>query len=224
MSLEVVKTQSSRSLQLNEQFKMAAQKVCVMLAAEGIYRKPYIEGLPYFSVLADDQKAEIVRSLTFFAELCQEQVSEGYKLKDNLSFTWRAFKKLGLIPRADIFNHLTDDDIVEIYSSENRQLYRNFKFFEFCSYTFEELHSLEWWSLFERESAKTMEIFDAVSKVISGEVTGTYFPPIEPHLLKEIRSADCLSMTYEVKLVSPLVKNKQVDAFIIFERATLAPN
>lgn len=219
-----VNFQENISLRLLEEFKIVAQKVCTMLASEGVHRRPYVEGLPHFQSLSLEKKQEIVKTLVFFKELCEEQIAEGYKLKDNFTFVWRAFRKLGYVPRADVFNFMSDDDLVEIYSKDNKQLYCNFKFFECCSYTLEELYSLEWWNLYERDPAMTSKIFNAASKVISGDVTESYVPQVEPHLLKEIRSEEKRVFMQQIKLMSPLKRDKRVDAILVIESATLVEN
>ncbi|WP_374073873.1 hypothetical protein [Bdellovibrio bacteriovorus] len=227
MSIEVLKIQDSEnslSKQLENSFKALSQRVCMMLATEGVHRKPYLEGLPHFTILPIEKKQEIVENLTFFKELCEEQISEGYKLKDNSSFTWRAFRKLNYVPRADVFNYMSDEDLVEIYSYDSKQLYRNFKFFECCSYTLEELYSVEWWNLYERDPAMTMKIFDAAAKVISGEIEGSYVPGIEPHTLREIRGENGMTFMQQLKLISPLKKNKRVDAILVIESADVISN
>lgn len=220
MSAEILEGLQNEVRNYEEDFKKLSQKICMMFATEGVYRKPYLDGLPYFSVLDEKEKNSIVEHLRFYCELCEAQISEGFKLRDNLSFTWRAFRKLDLIPRGDIFSHMTDEDLIEIYSCENKQLYRNFKFFEFCSYTLEELHSLEWWTLYERDSEITMKIFDAGSRVAAGEITESYVPDIQPHRLREVKSAECSTFLQQVKLMSPLKRNKKVEAILVVESAT----
>ncbi len=79
---------------LHRDFKLATQRITSLLAAEGVYRKAYHQDLPYFGKVSLDQKRYIVRHLKFYAELCSAQVNEGYRLKDNLTFTWRALSKV----------------------------------------------------------------------------------------------------------------------------------
>lgn len=221
MSIPVSRAQSLLSQQLNEEFKSLAHGVCRMLESDGLHRKPYLDGLPYFQALSLEKKQGIVENLRFYKELCEEQISEGYKLKDNSTFVWRAFRKLGYVPRADVFNSISDEDLVEIYARDNKQLYRNFRFFECCSYTLEELYSVEWWNLYERDSAMTKKIFDAASKVMSGEIEESYVPGIEPHLLIEIRSEERKSFMQQVRLISPLKFNGCVEAILVIESAEL---
>jgi hypothetical protein len=211
-------------LQLNETFKVVAQKISMLLASEGLHRRAYLEGLPFFGRLSIDQKKDIVEQLSFYQDLCSEQIAEGFSLKDSPTFIWRALRSLGLTPPSDLFSTITQEDIIEIYSSENRQLFRNFNFFEYCSYSFEELHSLEWWHLFQRDGEVLRKLYEPVDLLMSGKVRESIVPNVEPHVISEISSEDRLSMQYDIRLVSPLFKNRQPAAYLVVERAQLIKN
>lgn len=204
-----------------EKFKKLSSAICRLLAQEGLNRIAYSEGLPHFSKLSFDMKTKVVHHLQFYHDLCQEQVAEGYTLKDNPSFAWRALKKLGLTPRSDLFSHLTNDMIVEIYSRENVQIFRNFRFFEFCSYTLEELLTIEWWNLFERDPKITNQLFQYASQLLSGEITGNIAPKIGTHIVSEKFSADKNVLNCKVGFAGPLLKNQKPEAFIAFSMAEI---
>lgn len=210
--------------ELNDAFKAVAQKISMLLASEGLHRRAYLEGLPFFGRLSIDQKKDIIQQLSFYQDLCSEQIAEGFTLKDSPTFIWRALRRLGLTPPSDLFSTITQEDIVEIYSSENRQLFRNFNFFEYCSYSFEELHSLEWWHLFQRDGEALRKMFEPISRLMSGEIKESIVPDVEPHLISEISSEDRLSMKYSVRLMSPLLSNRRPAAYLVVERAELIKN
>ncbi|UXR63153.1 hypothetical protein EZJ49_08695 [Bdellovibrio bacteriovorus] len=209
---------------LSEDFKVIATDICRMLATEGKVIVPYLPGLPYFSQLPSEGKKRVVETLRFYQDLCHSQLAEGYRINDSLSFTWRAFRRLGLVPRAELFNHIRNEDIVEIYSEDHIQLFRNFTFFDFCSYTLEELHTNEWWALFERDEEITTKIIEEVRKVFSEEIRETFTPNIPKHVLREIRSADRLCQSMEIRRMSPLYRNKKVAAVIVLEKVEMLQN
>ena len=209
------------SLALDESFKRLSKTICMLLSTEGVHIRAYRDGLPYFSKLTVQQKESVVQHLRFFHDLCLDQVGEGYKLKDSLSFTWRAFRKLGLTPPSDLFHAVTDEHIVEIYSSENVQLFRNFNFFNVCSYSLEELHSLEWWSLYRRDPKITQMMFGAAEMIFTGQIKTCFPPNLGPHVVEELSSTGKLRMEYNVDLAGPLFKNKIPQAVILLERARL---
>ena len=222
--MSLLKISNYSSPQLDSQFKNLAQKLSMLLATEGIRCKPYDDGLPYFSVLDDSKKAEINQHLQFTIDLCKEQMSDGYKLSDNLTFTWRVFRKLGWAPKSDLFNNITDEDVLEIYSLDNRQLYRNLRFYDYCSYSLEALHSLEWWNLWDRDAQVVEKLFETVSKIFSGEIRETVSPGVSQHVIKEKASADKLSISYEVRYISPLAYHGQTEGVIAVQRGQLIHN
>ena len=178
MSLESMQIQTEIADSLNQDFMSLTEDLSRWLAVEGKRCRPYTPGLPFFSQLPVHKRAEIVQAVRFYHELCQEQVNEGYKITDSLVFTWRALNKLGLVPRSDLFSKVTDDDILEVYDGEGRQLYRNFRFFDFCSYTMEELYTREWWELYKRDEDILAKLYEIVGRIFTGEIEGTVVPDL----------------------------------------------
>ncbi|MNJ94622.1 hypothetical protein D3C87_123240 [compost metagenome] len=207
-----------------DDFKALAEKLCRMLESEGVLCKPYREGLPYFTKLTEYQQKEAIRNLGFYVDLCREQMLDGYKLSDNLSFTWRAFRKLNLIPRSDLFQMVSDEDVLEIYSSDSRQLYRNLRFYEHCSYSLEELYSLEWWSLFHRDEHITASLMESAAMVLNGECEGHVYPTVGTHVVRELCSEEKLANIYEPRLLSPLFCNKKVEGIFAAVRLVSVEN
>jgi len=207
---------------INEEFMTIALNISEMLQAEGKTVRPFVPGLPHFSKLSTDRKLHIIQQVRFYQELCQSQLSEGFKINDNFSFTWRAFGRLGLSPSKDFFSYVQGEDIIEIYSKDQIQLFRNFAFFDCCSYTLEELHSYEWWTLFERDEKHTQMILEDAAKTLSGEIRETFTPNIPVHTLREANSAENFLMNIEIRCMAPVYRNKKVDGLIVLERASFA--
>ncbi|MNL45597.1 hypothetical protein D3C87_1682560 [compost metagenome] len=145
-------------------------------------------------------------------------------MKDSPSFTWRALRKLGYTPTSDLFEQITDDHVIEVYSKDSVQVFRNLNFFQFCSYTFEEILSLEWWNLFDRSEAMSQKIFDATVKVFSGECRVNFDPEVPNHFVRETQSADRLTMEFTMQLIGPLFQNKEPRAVICLEKVRLLNN
>lgn len=222
MEFNTLENQNSTCPQRREEFKWLTQKICALFATEGVRCQAYRPGAPHFSNLPQAKQDEVLEYLRFYLELCMGQIAAGDRLSDNLSFTWRALKRLGFVPRSDLFNHLTDEDVIEIYNSDNRQLFRNLRFFDHCSYTLEELCTLEWWTLFERDQKITMKLFEAAEKIFRGEITETIIPTdIEPHIIKETQSLECNSVLYQVRCASPLYINRRPEGLICILKINL---
>lgn len=209
---------------LAEEFKKQSYLLSQMLKNEGMKVEPFLPGLPYFTKLSTQKKQSVLRSLSVYVSICHEQVEEGYKIKDSNALTWRALSKLGLTPPSDLFNHLTNDEIIEIYDLEGHQLYRNFRFYEHCSYTLEELYSVEWWYLFSRDGAITDALMDEAQKVYRDEFSGVYFSHTDKHVVKELVSVDKLTNYYRAKVFSPLYAKKRVEGILVSIEAEIVPS
>lgn len=216
---------SMLSMQLiHEEFKRSALKLSAICSTQNIRVRPFVEGLPHFGKLSSDRQLDIIKNIKFYLELCEEQMSEGQSLRDNLSFTWKALRKLGYSPKSDLFSLIKDDDIIEIYNNESRQLYRNLRYYDFCSYSIEELYSLEWWNLFSRDAEITMKLIEESGKIFNGEVDTHIFSETGEHMVKELASVDRLSNRYRAKLLSPLMLNKKAEAMMVVIEANSVMN
>lgn len=209
---------------LTEEFKIISTDISLKLNAEGIPAQAHLPGLPAFSQASLERKQQALNQVRFYQQLCNEQLSEGYKVRDTLSLTWRALRQLNLVPTSEIFGEIRETDVVEVYSTDHVQLFRNFSFFDFCSYTLEELSVFEWWLLFERDQSVTESIISESQKIFPGDLKETLTPNIPRHVLKEIRSSDRLMMSCEIRRMSPLFKNRQVAGIMVLEEVHLVSN
>lgn len=205
----------------NDRFKILADRLAGILATEGITVRTYEPDLPHFSKLKEEQKQSTNHHLEFYCQLCEDHMSEGKSLQDCTTFVWRALKSLDLTPRSDLFNHFDNSSVIEIYSNENVQLFRNLNFFQYCSYTLEELHAKEWFWLFERDTMITAKLFAYAQKIFLGEINSNFVPEIPPHVVQELKSQEKLKMECNIKIAGPLFRNGQPVALIIGESTRL---
>lgn len=206
---------------LIQNFKEIAAQTSRLLATGGVKVKAYKDQLPYFSALDLAGKREVLTKITFYHDLCAEHVSDGHSLKDTPSFTWRALKKLGLAPTSNLFSEMREDDVIEVYSLENVQLFRNFRYFEFCSYTLEEIYCLEWWNLYQRDDDIMPKFLAFIERIVKGEYPQGVEPGLDSHVVKEAQSEEKLVMDYFLRWVGPLYEDKKIVAFIVLEEARL---
>lgn len=205
---------------LNRQFTEIAEKLAMMLQNEGLKTQASLNGLSYFSQLTTQQKEVAIEKLSFYHDLCHDHVVEDCSLRDSKRFTWRALVKLGLSPTADFLEALEDGDIVEIYDAQQVQVFRNLDFFDFCSYTLEELFTLEWWRLFKRDEDISKKILDVASEIYQKKHPIGITDPVPEHLVIEELSKEKTKLEFFIKQLSPLYQKHQVAALICVERAS----
>lgn len=209
---------------LQSEFMAITEDISNKLKTEGIHVRPYLPGLPHFCRTPLEKQKLIIEQVRFYQEICSSQINEGYRIRDNRSLTWRAFRRLGLIPTSDFLSHITDEDIVEIYSTSHIQLFRNFTFFDLCSYTLEELMTQEWWRLFDRDPNIIEMIIQEATKILTGQITETYTPRIPEHVINEINSAEKNRTRCEIRKMAPLFKDRKIAACIVIEKIKLLPS
>lgn len=219
--MELYQESLSAKLELETRFMRLANATCDLLSQEGVRFRSYLPGLPYFTLLSQEQKERVVKAMQFQYDLYMEHVAEGYKLKDSPSLTWRALRKFGYVPTSDLFEKIRDHHVIEVYSSESVQIFRNLNFFQYCSYTFEEIHSLEWFNLFERPVTISSQILEATKKLFTGERRDNFDPQVPMHIVRETQSIDLLQMEFKVDILGPLFENRRPSAIISLETVNL---
>ncbi len=134
-----------------ELFRILSTEISEIGARQGITITPFhSDDLPSFSKLSDECQSNILNQLSCYIEICKETLSAYGDLNFSVQMVWVALKELQLIPCSDLFTKVTNDDVIEIHDLQNRQIFRNLKYFEFCSYTLEDIHCVPWTNGFGR--------------------------------------------------------------------------
>lgn len=179
--------------------------------------------VPHFSNLTAPQKIKTVQALESSVAVCQQTLQAGNGLGNSRALVWNYLKHFGLVPCSDLFSHIAENDLVEIFDTNHFQIFRNFRFFEFCSYTIEDILCRPWVDLFIRDDSTVGEQLVKIAlHVSSGDARTTLPTNIQPHIIREIKSVFCHEIEIDVKYVSPLFdRNKQIAAYMAIESARL---
>lgn len=189
-----------------EKFKELAHQIVELGRQANVTIRAYKdESLPYFSLLEDPKKEQIISCLSFLLKVCELTITNGDSLADSNRLTWQAIKELKWHPCSDLFSTITKESIIEIYDANNLQVFRSFSFFEFCSYSLEEIHSLPWLALYYRPNGEiTQKIMTQIGRLFASGSKKTKFLGIPPHYVKESRSALQYEILVSVEYISPL--------------------
>jgi hypothetical protein len=146
----------------------------------------------------------------------------GERLDDPKKFAWYSMSVLGLVPHSDYFRHVTANSVVEIYDLTGHQIWRNFEFFKFCSYTLEEVFCLEWFSRYSRNEKISESCLACVGDLLKNSTLEFVHPDFGPHLVEETCSIDKLIIEMNFDMVARLNnRNGIVSAFSVVSSATL---
>ncbi len=157
------------------------------------FRKP---SLPLFTTQDENQQLRIVKALEISVQICRNTRAQGQDMRDTPSLTWQALKELKLRPPSDLFSNIHDTSIIEVHSPDGLQIFRNFNFYRYCSYSLEELYCGSWDLLFERAPGILSIMKATLLKLYTGEIQGTHTLSLPVHAVRELASP----LQYEIEL------------------------
>ncbi len=116
----------------------------------------------------------------------------------------RAFSFLHLKPPpSEDFAFLKQGWMIEIYSAEMTQIYRNFEFFRQCSYDYLTTLTIPWMELYQRDDQVTEKLISQIGQMLQhSNVRTAYDVPV--HSLKERFLNHDLSFECDAKYMVPL--------------------
>lgn len=207
---------------LKHSFRELAHELSAMGAAIDVPIRPYVlSSLPHFGALSLAEQQEAVMKLAQYVSICQDVVASGGSLRSTRTFVWRAFRTFGWTPNSKFFETMSEDHVVEIYDLNNIQIFRNFKFFEFCSYTLEDIFTRPWMQLFQRKSqSQTDRLLAFVARLLQSRTHDTVFPDVGVQNTREVDSELRYKVDLEVESMALLFdSNDEPTAFIACEHA-----
>lgn len=206
--------------ELSQDFRVISNEISNLAKPFGIRIIPYLdETLKLFSAQSAEAKKTIINSLNITRDLCNAAVKEQVDLANSRKLTWFALKAFGLIPSSDLLGLISDDDIVEIHNTE-RQLFRSFSYFNYCSYSLEELCCVPWTQLYVRNTFLEEQLKTAIGETLATQKTVA--PNVSQHLVEESASVFKYKINYSIKMMSPLKSMEGAkDCFLVAVRAEL---
>jgi hypothetical protein len=164
--------------------------------------------LPLFRSKTFEKQKEVLGILARRVQIFDQLSSEGGSMKDSPRLIWQAMKALGFRPPSNYFHHITDDSVVEIHGPDGIQVFCNFNFYRYCSYSIEELFSDTWDRLFTRDDVFTAKIIQIVQRFYSGEITETISSGLPVQIVKELYSEYLNELELNMLWVSPLFREQ----------------
>lgn len=200
-------------------FKQVSEEISDLLAKEGKTVQPYHSSdLNFFKILDSDQKVKVVSDIRSYLKICLETVNSGNALSNSRQLTWKALQELGLLPTSDLFTKMSDEHVIAIYNSENKQIFRNLKFFDVSSYSLEDLYCRSWYDLYCRDKECEKIIMQNSISVFRGERDMCFNPQVPEHILSELDSPFKFDIKINVEYLSPLYnESKQVAAAVTID-------
>lgn len=124
--------------------------------------------------------------LKTYCNLLDKLSTAGTRLMDNRQTTWACLSLMNLRCKPDAFDKVAEDDVIEFYSADHRQIYRNIRFFSLCSYSIFDILVYDWATLYSRDNSITEGLLTHANAVIDGSL-GTGMLEVGHHYLQELR-------------------------------------
>lgn len=183
------------------------QKVAQITRLQGHACRPYSpKAIQALRALPLEKKELIAKQLqsTLNVVLMATEVEQPSTEHTERRYIDPAIKMYGLeIRDTEFWNKIEKDDVIEIYSSENIQLFRTFNFFKISSYSLLDLLTLEWYLLWERPSFVMNALMEAAQAMMEGKMQTATQINAARHVLKEIYNDDSISFKCSSILVEP---------------------
>jgi hypothetical protein len=202
-------------------FRELLRRESEFAAREGIQVIPFeSEDVPHFRRLSSEKQQEAIRQISETLAVYEEMVEESLSLRDNSQLLWRCMRRLKLVPQGDLFDKLSNEDVIVIFAPDQRQIFRNLEFLKLSILTLEELYTTEWYRYTRREDRIAGQILEVASYLLSGRKNGTFDPGIEEHTLEQMGSSLGPSkIRVKINYLSPAHTAGKITGIVVLERA-----
>lgn len=176
---------------------------------------------PCFLMLSEADQSAVLERLKIYQQLFEMSTEKGAPPVNEKRLLWLALKLLKFIPSSDLMTLIEDDDLIEVFVA-NRQIYRSFNYYDFCSYSFDELESTPWELLFHREDSNIHnQMLKEAEQVIKTQKMVVSATP--EHVVSEISSPFRNKVSYKLKYIIPIkdAESTRTDCFVTVLSARL---
>jgi PAS domain-containing protein len=215
---EKAKNSSTQEAEI-ERFKLLAFRYQEIGASYGIKIYPFRgPDLPYLSKANSDDRNRASDFLDFILSVHEEALAATETLINTRQLLWRALRKYSLVPGREIFDHITDEDVVIIYNEDQKAIFWNLQFFKVSSLSVEELFFGQWFNFTRRDPSIQEKLYRLALDVITGRVEGNFIPDVPPHVVEEIDSIERTRTLMEIPMGSVLTKGGKFGGMLIIQR------
>ena len=188
-----------------KEFKILAVEYCNLINQFGFNVKPY-RNFPvlHFERCSFTQKKRAILYLDANIEILKDCVASGENPGNSARMLWRILKKIKGTPEADIFDKIAETDVVEVYLDDHTQIFRNLAFFNYTSFTIDELLCGTWYKLYKRDFISTLKMMKMALRVLAGRLDSTKPWNVPAHVFYEVGSEEALKQSIQLKYLSPI--------------------
>ena len=190
---------------LTTQFRSWSENLCQILEQEGMLVRPYQQAsLPFFQALSLTEQQQAIQLIENYCAVCQNTRQRGASLRNERALLDQALEHFNLQVDPEVFSFISPRNVFEFYSVNQTQFFRTANFFEYTSYTIEDLYSRSWVYLYDRDEKITHKIIEHAAAILTGLTTGIILPNLPEHLLAERSSLEKIKTAVRFECLAPL--------------------
>lgn len=168
-----------------------------------------------FLDLPDLSKQRLMNRLMTDVSIFEEAQAAEESLKDGRLLLWRYFKKNKITPLPDLFDKISETDLIQVYSPEQYFLFASLNFFDHLSCTLEQIFYGKWNQMTRREPQIIRQIVNAYGQILSGEIRKTVDIGNPWHLVEEVGTEMLLKFWLRIKWISPAYAGQELANIIV---------
>lgn len=196
-------------------FKALCEELCSFIEQEGMAVRPYSHpGLSYFQLLPEPDQNVATETLQNYLKVCRSVYNESRSLKDASFLVQKGLEFFNYHCHPSIYELLKKESrIVEFYTPHNTQIFRTINYFEFASYTIEDLYCRPWNHLYIRDEEIDKLLIQGVGSVLTNAVGAEGVLVPNQHVLAEKASLERVSIIVDGVHLLPLMRQERVEGF-----------
>nr|BDT28462.1 hypothetical protein BHI3_19280 [Bacteriovorax sp. HI3] len=200
------------------EFRRLALEFAEALSFYNIKVTPYrAHAKMHFNKCSLKKKREVIAYLDLNISLIKECIRAG-ETPSNKTLLWRLLQKTRLVPDDEIFDKISDGDLVEVYFTDHTPMFRSLEFYRDFTFTVDEALCLRWYQLCKRDFVITLKFMKFIFLGLRGNNPKTQVIPIGEHYLDEKNTERKLRFLVHNKYLSGLMKNGSIHAGICVTR------
>lgn len=200
---------------LTNQFRSQSENLCQILEQEGLLVRPYqLASLPFFQALSLPEQQQAIHLIENYCAVCQSARQAGASLRDGRAILDQALDHFNLQVDPEVFSFISPRTVFEFYSVNQTQFFRTANFFEYTSYTIEDLYSRSWMNLYDRDEQITRKIIGYATQILSGAAKGIVRPDLPEHIILERASLEKIKISVFIECFAPILQNGEVTGIV----------
>lgn len=200
-------------------FLKLSEELSRLIESEGWAVRPYQSStLPFFKGLSEEQAYLAEKQLSDYLKICQNTRADGHPIKDARFLVRKALEYYGFSFHEDVFTLIETGHVVEFYNMTHFQMFRTFNYFEYSSYTIEDMYCRPWFTLYERDQQINEKLLALGTPILLSDVKGPTHLDVGAHLITERASLERLQIRNKSTWMAPLFKGDQKVGYVAIQK------